>query len=100
MKQLILLLLVLVPALIYLGYALASGPTGERLKRAPWVWLIAAGFVLYGAALAVWALTGDPAGGDYVPPRLIDGEIVPHDHLPEPADSDADPAGDDAGAGN
>ncbi len=83
MRQLLLLLLILVPAAIYLGYVLSTGATAERLKRAPWVWLALAGVALYAAALATWALTGDPAGGEYIPPRLIDGEIVPPTHVPE-----------------
>ena len=88
MRQLILLLLILVPAAIYLAYALSTGATGERLKRAPWAWLTLAGVLLYGGALGAWALTGDPAGGEYIPPRFVDGEIVPPSHVPEGAAGD------------
>ena len=89
MRQLLLLLLILVPAAIYLGYVLSTGPTAERLRRAPWLWLALGGVVLYAGALTTWALTGDPAGGEYVPPRFVDGQVVPSEHIPEAAAEEA-----------
>ena len=47
-------------------------------RDAPWVWLLIAGGGLVAVSLVALALTGgNPPGETYIPPHLIDGEIVP-----------------------
>jgi len=59
--------------------AKARGETElPRLRDGPWLWLLAGGLALLGAALLTLALTtGEPAGGRYEPPALIDGAVRP-----------------------
>ena len=48
------------------------------LRHTPWFVLSAAGLALVIASLVTLALTGGwQSGGDYLPPRLEDGRIVP-----------------------
>jgi hypothetical protein len=48
------------------------------LADGPWVWLAVAGVALLGASLMFLAFTtGEPKGGRYEPPQLIDGEVRP-----------------------
>ncbi|MBL6952129.1 MAG: hypothetical protein ISR50_05830 [Alphaproteobacteria bacterium] len=75
----------LVPFLLpFIAYALFLFATrrarekGQAFDEAPWLWLFATGLVLMVASLiAVWAFTGDPAGGQYVAPHVQDGKMVP-----------------------
>ena len=55
------------------------------LMSGRWPWLLGAGLVLTIIGFIVWALTQETLSeGDYVPPRFVDGEIVPgHIATPE-----------------
>ncbi|MFO1189404.1 MAG: hypothetical protein U1E97_07415 [Alphaproteobacteria bacterium] len=59
--------------------AMTSGAADvPDLADAPWIWLFVAGVAVLGATLTVFALTtGEPIGGHYEPPQLIDGEVRP-----------------------
>ncbi|TVR82319.1 MAG: hypothetical protein EA405_07070 [Rhodospirillales bacterium] len=78
-----LLPLVLPTVLFFLYSWIFGGKTGDQsapsqMQRAPWFWLILAGFVLMAAGLIVTALTGGGiAGSEYIPPRFEDGRVVP-----------------------
>ena len=64
--------------------ALAEGKTEiPQLGDAPWIWLACGGIAL--AIGVMWSLpflTGGPVDGIYVPPHVVDGEIVPGQILP------------------
>lgn len=52
--------------------------TGGLWDDAPLTWLLIAGFALMiGSLFAVGFLSGDDPVGTYVPPRVVDGVIVP-----------------------
>ena len=90
LKLLRLALLFLAPFILYGGWiaiarrqAKAHGP---GWNDAPLVGLTMAGLVLVIAGLVVTALmTGEEAGGTYVPARVIDGVLVPGEVVPAPA---------------
>jgi hypothetical protein len=74
----------LLPTALYLLWAVAmrraaSPGVADLLRGFPWVWLAAAGIALLAAVLVMAAL-GFGRGADtahYVPPRAVDGQIVP-----------------------
>ena len=79
------ILILLAPSILYIAFLLLSrrlrlsrSQAAETLRQMPWVRLLGSGLVLTAASLVVWAMTGggDPEG-TYVPPRIVDGEIVP-----------------------
>lgn len=56
----------------------AGGEEAPEWRDAPWTWLFVAGAALVAVGLVGLALTGGaPPGGEYVPPKYIDGEVVP-----------------------
>ena len=57
----------------------ATVASGDDLWRdAPWPWLAIAGVVLLAVVLLVGVFVhGSPPAGQYVPPRMEDGHIVP-----------------------
>ena len=58
------------------GTAVASG--GDLWRDAPWLWLALAGAVLLAVVLLLGIFVHEsPPPGQYVPPRLEDGHIVP-----------------------
>lgn len=74
----------LLPTLVFVLWVVFSHRRGnhdksvvERVSGGPWMWLLAAGFVLLLAGLGFLAMEGDEPGGTYQPPRLEDGRIVP-----------------------
>ncbi|TVS00273.1 MAG: hypothetical protein EA406_01030 [Rhodospirillales bacterium] len=78
------LLPLVLPTVLFFLYTWISGPrqgdqgAAAQAQRAPWFWLILAGFVLMAAGLAFTALTGGGiAGSEYIPPRFEDGRVVP-----------------------
>ena len=84
---------VLLPAAVYFLWLAHETRRIERLGRgepprwhdAPWLWLAGAGIVLMLAIAKALALFGgDRAGPGYVPPQVIDGEILPG-HAAPPA---------------
>jgi hypothetical protein len=81
------LLPLLLPTLLYvvwLATARPAHPAGPAERRPlPWPWLLAAGLGLVTLMLylAESRLSGVP-DGIYVPPRYIDGEVVPGHLVP------------------
>jgi len=81
----------LLPTALYLLWASATrraGPLGVGpLRDPPWIWLGAAGIALLVGVLILVAFgfgrSADTA--HYVPPRTIDGKIVPGHIEPAPA---------------
>lgn len=52
----------------------------EPLQNTPWIWLFMAGLVLMIGSLGVTGLmTGEGIEGNYVPPHLVNGVVVPSD---------------------
>ena len=81
------------PTAIYLLWLRAERRRIERLghgekprwQDAPYFWLAAMGVVLAGAVLvAVHYAGGMGTTGTYVPPRVIDGQVVPGHIEPAP----------------
>jgi uncharacterized protein DUF6111 len=75
-------LLFLLPAAIYLGYALLlkpSRPAKAVLQEAPFLWLAASGAVLVFATLIYYGSSSTQGGLDqtYTPARIKDGQIEP-----------------------
>ena len=79
----------LAPTLLYLLWLVATerapitGP--ESWRALPWPWLLGVGVVL--AALLLYVVMvglGGPVQGTYVPPRYIDGRVVPGHVVPPP----------------
>jgi uncharacterized protein DUF6111 len=82
----------LLPTALYLLWVIAmrrAGPVGavDLLRGLPWIWLSAAGIALLVAVLILVAFgfgrSADTA--HYVPPRTVDGKIVPGHIEPAPA---------------
>ncbi len=68
------------------------------LQSTPWFVLSAAGLALVSVSLVTLALTGGwERGGDYVPPRIEDGRIVPGE-VRRPADDPRTPSAEPAPA--
>ncbi|MSO74191.1 MAG: hypothetical protein EXQ99_03430 [Alphaproteobacteria bacterium] len=75
----------LLPAALYIVYVVVArrieagqSETAARLRRMPWLWLLAAGVVLMGISLAIYSLsTGGDSHRAYVPPHVEDGKVVP-----------------------
>jgi hypothetical protein len=87
------LLPLLLPTVLYLLWVRAERSRIERLGRgepprwqdAPFLWLALMGVVLAGAVLvALHFAGGSGIEGVYVPPRLIDGQVVPGHVDPRP----------------
>ena len=80
----------LLPTALYLLWVFALNPVeagaGRRVGAAPWIWLASAGVVLLAIVLLVVTVRfGAPQHGIYVPPRVVDGHIVPGHLEPRPA---------------
>jgi len=79
------IVILLAPTIIYFGYlvlarkvSLGKGETAQALRALPWPWLLGTGVCLMAASLVAIALTsGDDPGGTYVPPHVVDGQVVP-----------------------
>jgi hypothetical protein len=87
------LLPLLLPTALYLLWLRAERRRIEQLGRgeaprwqdAPFLWLALMGVVLAGAVLvALHYAGGSGTEGVYVPPRLIDGQVVPGHVEPRP----------------
>lgn len=88
------LLPVLLPTAVYFLWLTHERRRVERLGRGepprwqdvPWVWLAVSGAALVAVvAFAAALFGGERAGGSYVPPRSVDGEIVPGHGIDPPA---------------
>jgi hypothetical protein len=63
---------------LYLQYVRRQQIEHPGWREAPWTWLIAAGFgVVIASFLWTAMVVGEVPGGVYVPPRDVDGKIVP-----------------------
>lgn len=88
-KLLLYVLPFLLPFIFYFIYtwfarrrADALGRQPVAIEDTPWIWLIGIGMVLFIVALVIFSLvTGGDIAGIYIPPRFIDGAIVPADML-------------------
>jgi len=72
----------LFPAALYIVWSLyhkKRDPESVYHDRPmPWVWLFGIGFVLMALSLVTLnQVTRFDAGGTYVPPTVVDGEVVP-----------------------
>ena len=78
------LLLFLLPFALYGLYWRVSG--AERGARShPWTLLFIAGLLLVIASFVLWGLTdGESRDGIYVPPHVVNGEVVPGHVEPSP----------------
>tara|TARA_B100001123_G_scaffold249958_1_gene279051 strand:+ start:299 stop:517 length:219 start_codon:yes stop_codon:yes gene_type:complete len=57
---------------------LSKSDTARMLRELPWLRLLAAGILLMAVSLIALSLSsGEDRGGNYVPPRIEDGKIVP-----------------------
>lgn len=79
-----------------------NGPDGPSAARddlwrgAPWLWLAIAGMALLVVVLLFGAFVhGSPQRGQYMPPRMENGQIVPGEL--RPADSGAERSGESVG---
>ncbi len=80
LKKLLLFLPLVLPTLIYIGYALLErrrrvsegGASHPWYENAPWIWLIGSGVALLAVSLFSWVLLGgEPAGTFETPPQLV-----------------------------
>ena len=84
------ILILLAPTILYVAWLLLA--RRAHLSRArwaatframPWLRLLGGGLVLAAASLVALALLGgDDPRGTYVPPHLLDGEVVPAKVVP------------------
>lgn len=73
----------LAPFLVFFLYMLLVTRGRHFLERTPWFVLVACGLVLACLSLGSLAfLDGHPPGGEYVPPHVEDGRIVPAETRP------------------
>lgn len=84
---------ILLPAILYTLWMSAErrrlASAGDARSRhwvdAPWLWLLVLGVFFAGVVAMAFALFGgDSIVGDYVPPQIKDGQIVPG-HIAPPA---------------
>ena len=73
----------MLPTALYLLWALAmrrveTAGTADLLRGLPWVWLVPAGVLLVAVVLVVVQVGFGGSGvGEYVPPQVKDGRLVP-----------------------
>lgn len=96
------LILVLLPAILYLGYVslMASGTAARQkaVNDAPFVWLFGAGLILMlGVFLTFGNMAGHKPDEVYVPSTYRDGKIVPGRHVDLSKKDDAEDAAADPG---
>ncbi len=79
------LLLFLLPLVLYAIYVAAmrqrarvTGGIKPDWEDGPWFWLVVAGVGLsIGAFVVLGVVSGASTKSDYIPPRIIDGKVVP-----------------------
>jgi hypothetical protein len=78
------LLPLLAPTAIYLVWLFAIGRAEDAaaLKRLPWTWLIVAGVVAVTVALLVVGIDAGGGNGQYIPPHIQGGSVVPGQVVP------------------
>lgn len=71
----------LLPTVLYLGWVWLARSVQDggavRWSALPWLWLAGAGAVLLAVVLVVVTGFGTTRQGVYVPPRWVNGQIVP-----------------------
>ncbi|HUK08151.1 MAG TPA: DUF6111 family protein [Stellaceae bacterium] len=74
----------LLPTILYVLWGwTARGKAGRPTIGQSWPWLVIAGVVLCGSVLvAAWLRAGGGGNGDYVPPHMLDGKVVPGRLIP------------------
>ncbi len=91
-KLLTIVLPLVLPLLVYAIYLalarrkarLAGEGSLPRWQEAPWAAIFIASILLMIASLAVWRMNlGVDPGVKLVPPRVVDGEVVPSHPVPE-----------------
>jgi hypothetical protein len=78
----------LVPTVLYIGWALLTdrvqlAGSAASWQRLPWVWLVVTGVALAAAVLLIFVQTQTGGAGSYIPPHLEDGRVVPGYIAPE-----------------
>ena len=82
---------ILLPALLYALWLAAErrrleaagGGARSRWAEAPWLWLLALGVFFAGIiAVALALFGGESIEGNYVPPQIKDGQVVPGHVVP------------------
>ena len=73
------IVLVVLPLVIWIGWAEISRRRGRPIGETPWAWLIAAGFGLFILSLAATAVfTPQARNSVYVPSQVgADGRVIP-----------------------
>jgi uncharacterized membrane protein len=73
------LLPLLAPTAIYLVWLFAVGraESAGALKGLPWTWLVVAGVAAVAVALLVVGIDAGGGTGQYVPPHVEGGSVVP-----------------------
>ena len=84
------LLPLLLPTALYLAWLWLSRRLGRvgswRAAAVPWLWLLAAGALLLISVLTLVTVGfGTAERGLYVPPRLVNGQIIPGHVEPGPS---------------
>lgn len=76
----------LLPALFYWLYLSIQQKRGKQVQEVPMTWLAVIGVCFVLIVLGVsWLDDGQPIGGKYIPPSVVDGKIVPgHFENPPP----------------
>ncbi|MFP6777117.1 MAG: DUF6111 family protein [Alphaproteobacteria bacterium] len=79
------IVLLMAPAVLFMMYLviarkvrLSKSDTAKMLRELPWPWLLGIGIALMAASLVVLSMSsGEDRGGNYVPPHMEDGQVVP-----------------------
>lgn len=80
----------LLPAIVFIvwtwlraRYIESHGGEPPRFEQGPWFWLFLTGGILTLATIVATVLLqeGGSPGDIYIAPRVIDGEVVPGEHL-------------------
>lgn len=68
----------LLPTLLYVASVSVMRQGRRAAMQKAWPWLLAAGAIFSGCVLAAaWFRSGGGDNGNYVPPHVLDGRVVP-----------------------
>ena len=68
----------LLPTILYFVWVSVMRRSRGMAMHNAWPWLLAAGVIVSGCVLAVaWFRAGGGGSGSYVPPHVVDGQVVP-----------------------
>lgn len=75
---------VFLPLIVYVWWqwrarkhARRAGDDIPGWMNGPWFWTVLAAMAMAVASFLAWGLTHEPSQGQYVPPRVEEGRIVP-----------------------